>query len=98
MNDMDYNLSQNFGLRKRDMKEECSSDFPNCYNDEGSPALDLFLVLYCVDLDAFTYWFDFLITGSNASEPVHDIEDVIDLKVEPLEVSYCIFWACVRWE
>ena len=34
------------------------------------------------------YLFYLHITGSCASEPVHDNEDIIDLKDEPVEVSY----------
>ena len=49
-------------------------------------------MLYCVNLDAFFLInvLDVRITGSSASEPVHDIGDVIDVKVEPVEVSYCV--------
>ena len=35
-------------------------------------------------------------TGSCASETVHDSEDIIDLKDEPVEVSYCFSWVWVR--
>ena len=41
------------------------------------------------------FLFDFPITGGSASEHVLNIEDVIDLKEEPVEVSY-IFSICAR--
>ena len=54
LNDIDYELSQNFGFRDGDMKEECSTNFLNSSNDEGkNPVLQVSLVLYCVHLDTF---------------------------------------------
>ena len=50
-----------------------------------------FMRMYSYHYIAFIYCFDLCIKGSGASEAVPDNEDVIDLKDEPVEVSYCIF-------
>ena len=47
-NDTDYKLSLNCGFRNGNMKEECSSDNSNYFNDKGNPVLHLPPVLYCV--------------------------------------------------
>ena len=43
-----------------------------------------------VDVIILIYSFYLHVTGSSASELVHGNEDIIDLKDEPLEVSYSI--------
>ena len=90
---MNYKLSGNNGFRNADMKEECSSNSSNYSNNEGNPALSLCLVLYWIHYNEyilsyhFIYSIDFHITGSGASEPFLDNEDIIDVKDEPVEVG-----------
>ena len=100
VNDMNDKLSENNGFRNDDMKQECSPKFSNYSSNEGNPDFSLGSVLYWVHYNAyilsyhFIHSFDFHITGSSASEPVLDIEDIIDLKDEPVEVSLHFMSMC----
>ena len=97
MNNMDYELSRNCGFINSDVKEECSSDFPNSSNNEG--ILFYILIWWCTVLNFVLlyhlfYLFDFHVTGRSASEPVLSDEDIIDVKEEPIEVSCYILGVC----
>ena len=75
------------------MKEECSPYSSNYSNNEGNPALSAVLrsVEYiCVIITFLIFSFDSRIIGGRTSEPVDDNEDIIDLKYEPVEVSYYV--------
>ena len=98
MNNTDYKLSRNCGFINADVKEECSSEFPNSSNNEG--ILFYIFIWWCTVL-IFVLWhvsylFDIHVTGRSASEPVHDNEDIVDLKEEPIEVSCYILWVCAQ--
>ena len=53
ISDANYDLSENYGFRNADVKEEESSHLSNYSDNEGNPALHLCLVLYCVVQNTF---------------------------------------------
>ena len=95
MNDEDYKLSAgvcDFGTAETN--EDCLLDYSNRIKNEGNLAIYSFLVLCCVNVRQFWYQYSvfiklfvFHMTGCGTSELSHDDKDMIDLKVEPLEVS-----------
>ena len=97
MNDVDCKLSGVHDFGSAEIKEDCSLDYSNCIKNEGNLGVHLSLALCCLNVRYFwCYYFNynsfielsaFLITGCGTSELFPGDEDVIDLKVEPLEVS-----------
>ena len=76
-----------------DVKKKCALYSSDYSKNEGNPDFSAVLrSVECifVNITLFIYSFDSRITGSCASEPVDENEDIIDLKDEPVEVSYCI--------
>ena len=87
---MEYKLSRNCSFMNSDVKKECSSESPNSPNNEG--ILFYILIWLCTVLNFVLlchifYLFDLHVTGKSTSKPVHDDEDIIDSKEEPVEVS-----------
>ena len=94
MNDVECKLSAglcDFGTAET---KDCLMDYSNCIRNEGNLTINLSLVLCCVHARYFWYYYSifirlfvFHITGCGTSEPFHGDKDMIDLKVEPSEVS-----------
>ena len=80
-------------FRNTVMNNEHSLDYSNCTNNEGDTVVYLLFVMYCiiyrlVSTCCYNTWAFFShVTDHCTSEPVHDDDDVIVFKEEPLEVS-----------
>ena len=103
MNDAKYKFSGEFGIGNADVKKEGLLDHSSYDNNEGKSALHLSKVLFWNILgsffcqyNTFIRVFDLSITGHSTSKIDIDHEDVIDLKIEPVEVSDDILWVCAR--